>query len=556
MSKKWTNPPPALKIRSSTASSGGEDGRELQRPDPLSVITILPPEGVNSTSLSHRDSTLSDAQYAFAGPTNQYLDLPSAVPFQDFLSPALPSAEFPSSVRGLVSLPGTSSTSNFPEPSNHHAIVIYNATSAGNDLQPNPALSSDHETRPTSAHPIVPTPTAGATALSRANSSVSYDSVWSGEGSQQHISLDITQFPRPPDTVSEGLLSTRLPPNVASLVSNRKQTWLKPPASPLYEESEPSVSRPLTPNVGEVSYQYPVGSSDQQQSLSSLEQPQDAHSGDSLVIQYLQPRSDAGNGLMPPSPAPTSARGSYQSQVTAASRGSSSPRMSIGDAPPRASAVPESSQAWDEVMNSVKPHWKSSETLHGEASTPQSFVMSAISTNAAVDTSSAGQEDGVTINVPPLLVNTLLSPLSGESTSDVYSVLGRMSFPKPPTPHIPSEEQSASPISPGPPRSPWVTGLTLKTKSSRGSLATLKRRPEESPMNSPLVPPLPAPFKEPSTYMSTVVPPHPIVITPADHVAIAYLSSRVNGDRQQPSNAEESRNSSQSGWCFSYTSCS
>jgi hypothetical protein len=530
MSKKWTNPPLALAIRPSTT----EDDQRQQ--DPLSNITIPPPESLKSTLLSRRDSTLSDAQYAFAGMTNQYLDLPSAVPFQDFVSPALPSAEFPSSVRGFVSPPGTSSTINFPDPSTHQ---IVDASSPGNKHQSILAILSDHSTPFVSIRPVTAAPTSGAIPLSRADSS---DSVWSGEGSQQHIGLDITRFPRLPDTVSGGPSSS---PNVASFDPNRKQTRLKPPASPLYEESEPSASQPLTPNAGEISYQYPTSTSGQQQSSTSLEQTRDARDADSLVIQYLRPQSDAGNGLILPPLAPSSARGSYQSYMTAASRGSSSPRITIDDVSTRASAVPESSPTWDEVMNTIKPHWNSGDSMPGESSTPRSFVMSAISTGAAVGTSTSGQEDGVSLTAAPVLFD------NGESTSDVYSAIGRMNFPKPPILRTPNEEPS-SPISPGPPRSPWITGLTLKTRSSHSSFAPLKRRPEDAPMLSPLapaVPPLPLSVGE--SLASNVISPPLILHSPAaENVDSACPSSRKesnNTDSHQLEAPAEWRNSSLSG---------
>jgi len=203
MSKKWTNPP--LNLRPATASS--QDSQEPHtRQDLPSTIEVVPPESIGTSFRSHRDSTLSDAQYAFAGTSNQYLDLPSAVPFQDFVSPALPSAEFPSSARDFVSPPGTSSTTTgFPDPSSssfHQTVAAHHPYKHGNKHQSNPAAHSDHPA-PSTSHPIAVPPTSGATALSRADSSVSYDSVWSGEGSQQHIALDITQFPRPPDTASD-----------------------------------------------------------------------------------------------------------------------------------------------------------------------------------------------------------------------------------------------------------------------------------------------------------------------------------------------------------------
>jgi hypothetical protein len=65
-----------------------------------------------------------------------------------------------------------------------------------------------------------------------------------------------------------------------------------------------------------------------------------------------------------------------------------------------------------------------------------------------------------------------------------------MSFPRPPG-TTNSATDASSPVSTAPPRSNWVTGITLRTKGSRGSL---KRKVEESPLTSPTapsVPPLP-----------------------------------------------------------------
>lgn len=535
MSKKWTNPP--LTLRPATASS--EEGQEQQHS--LSTIAVVPPGNANASSLSRRDSTLSDAQYAFAGPSNHYLDLPSAVPFQDFVSPALPSAEFPSSARDFVSPPGTSSTTTgFPD-SLPSSDQINHTPKPGNKHQSNNPIPSDHSPPSALSHPIIATPTPGATALSRADSSVSYDSVWSGEGSQQHIALDITQFPRPPDTPSEEPSSARSSPNVPSFNPNRKPTRLKPPVSPLYEESEPSASRPLTPTVGEVSYQYPISTSSQQQSSTSLVQVQDAQDADSLIIQYLRPHSEVGNGLILPSLAPTSARASYQSHVTAASRGSSSPRYSIGEVPARASAGPSTPMAWDNVMNSVKQNWDPSESVR--ASAPRSTVMSTVSTNAIVGTSITGYEDGLSINAPPVPASNLLSPLSGESSSDVYSAIGRMSFPKPPILPASANDEQSSPISPILPRSTWVTGLTLKTKSSRGSLATPKRRADDlmSPPLSPTIPPMPLSLN--SSSADSAVPPL-ILRSPAEEYANATLSLSTGQRLDVPT---ESRHSAQSG---------
>ena len=538
MSKKWTNPP--LNLRPATASS--QDSQEPQiRQDPPSTIEVVPPESISTSFRSHRDSTLSDAQYAFASTNNQYLDLPSAVPFQDFVSPALPSAEFPSSARDFVSPPGTSSTTTgFPDPSSssfHQTVAVHHPYKDGNKHQSNPTAHSDHHPAPSTGHPIVIPPTSGATALSRADSSVSYDSVWSGEGSQQHIALDITQFPRPPGTASDEPSSTRSSPSVPSFNPSRKSTRLKPPVSPLYEESEPS-SRPLTPNAGEVSYQYPVSSSSQQQSTSSLAQTQDTPDADSLIIQYLRPHSD----LILPSLAPTSPRASYQSHLTAASRGSSSPRLSIGDVPARASAGPSPSMTWANVMSS-KQGWNTSEPVRHDSSMPRSPVMSTISTNAAVGTSTVGNDDGVSIHAPPVPAGSLLSPFSGGSSPDVYSAIGRMSFPKPPILPATGNEEPSSPLSPGPPKSPWVTGLTLKTKTSRGSIATVKRRADDtmSPPLSPTAPPLPNTNPAASSF------PPLILSSPDEEMTNLSGIQESNRDNQRLDVPVESRHSAQSG---------
>ncbi|PVG04607.1 hypothetical protein CPB86DRAFT_803401 [Serendipita vermifera] len=607
MSKKWLNPPLSLQLRRENINRPDEDEtlpHSLQS-DSHDTATL--------SSVARRESSTSVAQYAFVAPSGAYLDLPSAVPFQDSFTPALPSAEFPSSARGFVTPPVTSSTADFPGAthSGHTSIVAayqhshlsYNNTtnpiSDGRDSfgeeqhqrASNPAIHGDRTTSPASSDPMtIPQTnntesTSGATALNRADSSVSYNSVWTirGEdGSVPRLALDITQFPRPPaqakasdhasttDTIPSRETSIDDPYDLSS--SCRPVAFpghplvLKPgvlrsmarsfnaPASPLFEESEPSSSRPLTPiAVGGVSYKYPITIGDDppqrlagssplvQEAFNSIslplsqdqsqarENPEEHHA----PVQYLAPP-------VPASPADASARNSSQSmlsQLTVASRGSTtSPHLSfIGERPARASNLPTpndpASGQWDQVLSSVKAHWNSSDSVVADpnlqassvgAGTSRSRFVSSVATSAAVagsvsnNDNEEGDSTGATVTVPATLnpgaPSTALSPLSGESNSDVYSAIGRMSFPKPPFGVESNASSSPSSVSPlneaaapiaspsgstqspnRTPRSTWVTGLTLRTRSSRGSLK--RRATEDSPLTSPrtpVVPPLPA----------------------------------------------------------------
>ncbi|CAG8618908.1 4_t:CDS:2, partial [Acaulospora colombiana] len=608
MSKKWLNPPLSLQLRRETTNHPNEDEGLPQsiQSDTHDTTTL--------SSIGRRESSTSVAQYAFVAPSGNYLDLPSAVPFQDSFTPALPSAEFPSSARGFVTPPVTSSTADFPGAthSGHTSIVAAyqhshlsynntgNAISDGRDSfgeeqhqrASNPAIHGDRTTSPASSDPMTIPPqtnntetTSGATALNRADSSVSYNSVWTirGEdGSIPRLALDITQFPRPPaqakasdhasttDTIPSRETSLDDPYDLSS--SGRTMAFpghplvLKPgvlrsmarsfnaPASPLFEESEPSSSRPLTPiAVGGVSYKYPIAIGDDppqrlagssplvQEAFNSIslplsqgqsqarENPEEYHA----PVQYLAPP-------VPASPAAASARDSSQSmvsQLTVASRGSTtSPHLSfVGDRPARASNLPTPNESapgqWDQVLSSVKAHWTSSDSVVADpnrqissagAGNSRSRFVSSVATSAAVagsisnNDNEEGDNTGETVTVPATLnpgaPSTALSPLSGESNSDVYSAIGRMSFPKPPFGVESNASSSPSSISPlneaaapitalsggtqspnRTPRSTWVTGLTLRTRSSRGSLK--RRATEDSPLTSPktpIVPPLPA----------------------------------------------------------------
>jgi hypothetical protein len=607
MSKKWANPPLSLQLRREAINHPDED--ETLPQSIQSQSDILENVTLQSSSTTRRESSTSVAQYAFVAPRGTYLDLPSAVPFQDSFTPALPSAEFPSSARGFVTPPVTSSTVDFPGAthSGHTSILAAyqhshlshnnttNAISDGRDSfgeeqrEPisNPAIHGDRTTSPASSDPMTVPPMAnnaepnsGATALNRADSSVSYNSVWTirGEdGSVPRLALDITQFPRPPaqakasdqtprdDTIASR--DTSIDDSYDLTSSGRSGQFsghplvLKPgilrtmarsfnaPASPLFEESEPSSSRPLTPiAVGGVSYKYPIPIGDEPPQRLAASSPlvQEAFNSISLPPSQDQPGNPQdhyapGQYLappVPPSPASGTARDSSQSmasQLTVASRGSTtSPHLSfIGERPARASNLPTPNETaagqWDQVLSTVKAHWNSSDSVVADptrhhssvaAGTSRPRLVSSVGTSAAVAGSvSNDNEDrdniGEVVTVPATLNAGLPSTaLSGESNSDVYSAIGRMSFPKPPFGVESNASSSPSSISPlnepaapisnlasgttspnRTPRSTWVTGLTLKTRSSRGSLK--RRATEDSPLTSPrtpAVPPLPTPI--------------------------------------------------------------
>ncbi|KAG8873151.1 hypothetical protein FRC20_008550 [Serendipita sp. 405] len=546
MSKKWLNPPLSLHPKVIATPATDED------PNDSTLHAGIPNSGVLSapeTPLSalNRDS-LSEVQYAFARPLNQFLDLPSAVPFQDSVTPALPSAEFPSSVRGGNSPPVTSSTANFG-PSTDSIVAAYLPSS------PSEVRHSEHSHRSMESmlsnsatmHANPPTTVATIT-LRRAESSASRASAWTvGDGSDYNSPLDITQFPRPPISdpgqVAEESPHTPSFPVSTSMNMFRRIGRLRPPASPLYEESEPSASPVMTPVVGAVSYQYPLTLSERVTGV-DMGSP-------NLTAQNVSMADMAGNHSLqvPASPVPTSTRGSYQSHATAASRGSESPRLSIADTFGQNSVRATPSPGWDQVMNVVKPNWNTAEIqLQSTPPSPSSY-----STKAVVETSHSGRDDGSSLAVPPETSLPNFSPMSGDSSSDVYSAIGRMSFPKPPMVHSPLSG-SSSPVTPGHPRSPWITGITLRTKQSRGSLASSKRRLEETPVASPVtpvVPPLPfVNFTDTSESNSEAS-------SPADNLQDGSTHSPSQGDQSlqnapQPENPSQARNSELSAQAPSY----
>ncbi|KAG8759139.1 hypothetical protein FRC14_006612, partial [Serendipita sp. 396] len=546
MSKKWLNPPLSLHPKVIATPATDED------PNDSTLHAGIPNSGVLSapeTPLSalNRDS-LSEVQYAFARPLNQFLDLPSAVPFQDSVTPALPSAEFPSSVRGGNSPPVTSSTANFG-PSTDSIVAAYLPSS------PSEVRHSEHSHRSMESmlsnsatmHANPPTTVATIT-LRRAESSASRASAWTvGDGSDYNSPLDITQFPRPPISdpgqVAEESPHTPSFPVSTSMNMFRRIGRLRPPASPLYEESEPSASPVMTPVVGAVSYQYPLTLSERVTGV-DMGSP-------NLTAQNVSMADMAGNHSLqvPASPVPTSTRGSYQSHATAASRGSESPRLSIADTFGQNSVRTTPSPGWDQVMNVVKPNWNTAEIqLQSTPPSPSSY-----STKAVVETSHSGRDDGSSLAVPPETSLPNFSPMSGDSSSDVYSAIGRMSFPKPPMVHSPLSG-SSSPVTPGHPRSPWITGITLRTKQSRGSLASSKRRLEETPVASPVtpvVPPLPfVNFTDTSESNSEAS-------SPADNLQDGSTHSPSQGDQSlqnapQPENPSQARNSELSAQAPSY----
>lgn len=480
MSKRAANPPPLI-LQPSVPNPVDNDYEARSSTDQETPrrSDFLRPFAAGSNLASQRESNSSDAQYAVAAAPNQYLDLPSAVPFQRDLqlTPALPSADFPSSARDFVSPPGTSSTADFPtpSPSADQSVASYYYTSPDDPRRSNSSTTSDQSDQRMDQNTNAVA--SGSTALSRADSLASYNSAWTGEGSEQHLTLDIAQFPRPPQTETSISYEPSVQRPLGSFInlgSYRQPTSAKPPISPLFEESEPSGSRPLTPVAGAPNYQYPV-SDESKSSIDKIEL--------SGTNELPRPRllSDA-TSLLPPSPLPASGHLSYQSQATAATRGSNVPRLSMEGS----LSTPPLTNQWAQVMDK-KANWEAS------ASVLPSIKASSADSVASVQvlvSSSDNSNDRSAVSAPVKPPSTALSPFSVESNSDIYSAIGRMSFPKPPGTST-SATETSSPVSTAPPRSTWITGISLKTKGSRGSL---KRRVEESPLTSPIapsVPPLP-----------------------------------------------------------------
>ncbi|CAG7847689.1 SubName: Full=Uncharacterized protein {ECO:0000313/EMBL:CCA67843.1} [Serendipita indica DSM 11827] len=474
MSKKWLNPPLSLQPRVVSTAPSDEEGANVILSNNSGHQIVISP-----SLFSVRDSSLDGAQYATAGPVHDgMLDLPSAVPFQEAITPALPSAEFPSSVRGFASPPVTSSTMNFGTSPSSIVASYLPSTPVDRRLS---TQSSDRPMLPVSADVAA----SGATGANLHRTSSQY-STTTIDSSDPHFPLDITQFPRPPlseTSSAEPSPTARGFTSPAYAAFLRKTTRLNPPASPLYEVSEPSTSRPLTPVAGNVSYRYPFATSDHH-SVS----PFGIRIEDEAQTTNFDDGATATASLhVPPSPALTpSNRGSYNSHLTVASQGSST-RHSLAETFGQNS--PQPSPAWDQVLTVVKPDWNSSDPAI-QPHIPVSPEPSSLSTKAAVGTSTTGRTDNSLV-APTQPSGSFLSPMSGESSSDVYSAIGRMDFPRPPSDQMSSGEAS-SPVTPGPPRSPWVTGVTLKSLSRRGS-ANSRRRHEDSPLKplSPVAPPLP-----------------------------------------------------------------
>jgi hypothetical protein len=457
MSKRWLNPP--LTLLSTT--NGDERSKNLDgHARPLHVDS-LQQASTGSGFPSPRDS---DTQYAIAGLPNHYMDLPSAVPFQ-YASPALPSAEFPISARGFLSPPDTSSTTDFPSTSVHPSA--YQSPTPEIRRQSNPSIRRELTVHAPSAHQTINSGVPGATVLSPADSSVSHNSVWNGEDLNQHSTLDITQFPGPPDSPSDDQSS---PAPASSILGSfnplRRLKQLRLPASPLYEESEPSASRPPTPGLVAL-------------------RPNDAP---------LDPRQASGptSSLLPsPSPAATSVRGSFLSHLTAASRGSSSPRLSITEERGQSSILEGPGPTWDHVMSSVNQNWNPSRSVANQASVLTSSVASNVLSTSVIGTSSSDQDGRNILVVPTRQFASTRSPMSGESNSDIYSAIGRMSFPRPPQR---AGGDELSPISSGTPRTPWITGVTLKTRNRDGSLGRQEslKSTMKNTLATPAIPLLPS----------------------------------------------------------------
>jgi hypothetical protein len=444
MSKRWLSPPLTLLSTNGDEHSNNLDGHAW----PSNVDSIQPASSGSGFSSPHD----SETQYAIAGLPDHYMDLPSAVPFQDALTPALPSAEFPTSARGFMSPLGTFSTTDFTSASVHPSTN--QTASPESKRQSNPSIHSELTVHAPSSHRIIISGPSGATAP--ADSSVSHDSVWSGEGSNQHFTLDITQFPGPPDSPSDDQSSLAPASSIlGSLHSLRKPKQLRPPASPLYEESEPSASRPssLDPTT-----------------LPGLNlQPSPQNDAP------LDPRQASKSTSLPA----TSVRGSFVSHLTAASRGSSSPRLSITEDRAQTSILEGPEPTWDHVMSSVNQNWNSSRSVANRASALPSSVPS----TAVIGASSSDQDERNILVVPTRPFASIRTPISGgESGNSIYSAIGR--FPRPPG-SVGGDE--LSPISQGTPRTPWITGLTLNTRNTHGSLG--RQGSLKSSMKSPLATP-------------------------------------------------------------------
>lgn len=476
MYKKWAKTPEPLVLRSEVnpkAEAIGESSQQASASQsiPSTSTFLLPPNRIQNTP-SRRDSSESDGQWAYTAAPTEYGDLHSAVPFHSSTSavtPALPSALFPTSAQGY-STPtqgySTPTEINSPPATEDDGINSYYYGSQGS--------RSSSESTLQRSDSVVTYQLATAVALNRANSNVSYNSIWSGDGSEQHLSLDINQFPQPPADSGSAGSSSRFLSN-PSRIYTRNQTL----PSPLYEESEPSPSRPLSPATAESHSQTPMN---YQQMPTENDGPKTG-------------RSTTKSFLVPPSPDRISSRASYQSHATAASRGSSIVPFTV-EGHSRRQSETDGNTAWEDIMKAIKP-----------AAVPTS-VTSGTSGRAVVGANTLDSGESAMASKDHLTVGlNYLSP-SAASSSDVYSAIGRMSFPNPPADPYAKEEIPAVPSTsqvptPGTPRSTstWITGVTLKTKSQSlsrpGSLASTRRRMEDYP-GSPksTAPPLPTGAKE------------------------------------------------------------
>lgn len=502
MSKKWTKTPQPLVLRREPRSreNFAETSRTKSSPtdDPLNASPLHPPNRIHNAGGSSPIST-SSAQWVTTGPPTEYGDLHSAVPFQNssgMFTPALPSAEFPMSVKGYAttSPPGTSTHAEFPTPPETEGAYSYYYGSQSSRASVDSAM-----VEPPTA---VTYQLATAVSLNRANSNLSYNSLWSGDGSDQHFSLDIAQFPQPPGAQASSSSSASISGSQSSSSHRRLYSRSQPIPSPLYEETEPSHSRPLTPASGASTAQH--GSKKEGEVATEVSHRTEPE-GFGIHTPMMKKL------LVPPSPDPMSSRASFQSHATMASRGSSIYQFSVEAESRRQSAMgEEGAAAWEDIMKAVRPGWTPG-TSEAKPAAPSSISDHAVIGGTTLESSGHGLSTRDRLNV----AMSFLTP-SAESSSDIYSAVGRMNFPSPPSDPIPPHSYPASPTPStlslgGGSRSPWITGITLKTKpqtlSRRSSSASTKKRLEDFPASpkSSTVPPLPTTAKDLMNVPSSII---------------------------------------------------
>jgi len=468
----WNVPDVDMTPRLSSTHSAGE-------PDPYYITSSYPPVPQSMyTERQSTDATTSDSHSRDRHA--QYATLRLLVPHDSSIS-ALPSASYPSSVG---SAPPTVTAADFP---------------------------------PSTAGPGVPSYYSGAyvyrdsdLSLASASRSGLHSRASSGQQSGRIELALLPSYPRMgvnPDSQLDSAQPARAPSGgeVERLRFRRQQLpVLRPPRSPVYEESEVQ-SSPIRVQTSHL-----FNTTDPFHDLTDNEAASINHQKE------LESSEERYFNLLPPVIEPTDStspfRHSFQTHATA---GSTHDGSSLPSSPTwRASAMPFSDQLhWAEVVQCIKTADNKPQAADSTNSNVDRLSVEAplsmrdnMSPDASQSCFSNSQGRSNSSLVPPIpqgsISDGLLTSASITSGSDSFTAFELMSFPKPPA-AVPSQQVPMTPST----RSPWVKGLTLPMPINTATYRRSTREPgtpttlysSSPPVPTVPVPPLPLSLASPST---------------------------------------------------------